>query len=202
MPEDPNPHPDPDKAVDRALRIGQLRAELAELTGKPVAEHTADNPPDDDPEAFFRHMENLESGPTFPLADLLKDERNFAPAPPDRLTDPIDLHENLWLLLYALASMRVFLYGTDHLSDEALYRLLVDHVLRSETVDMPVSAGWNCRFDLTEFADAGKPFPETYLRYYADETMRQQWAQDFPDDPIPPHEDPPYDRDAYLPTFT
>ena len=40
---------------------------------------------------------------------------------------------------------------------------------------------------------------ETYLKYYADESAREQWATDFPDDPLPAHEDPPYDRDQGLP---
>ena len=38
-----------------------------------------------------------------------------------------------------------------------------------------------------------------YLKYYADDDFRQTWQQDFPSDPIPKHEDPPYDRDGLLP---
>ncbi|MEI7869901.1 MAG: hypothetical protein WCI11_18595 [Candidatus Methylumidiphilus sp.] len=41
---------------------------------------------------------------------------------------------------------------------------------------------------------------ERYLRYYADEKTRQDWAKDFPDDVVPEHETPPYDRDRHLPT--
>ena len=37
---------------------------------------------------------------------------------------------------------------------------------------------------------------QTYLKYYADEEHRRQWAHDWPDDPLPEHEDPPFDRDA------
>lgn len=36
-------------------------------------------------------------------------------------------------------------------------------------------------------------------KYYADEETRQCWAKDFPNDVVPPHEDPPYDRDRHLP---
>ena len=40
---------------------------------------------------------------------------------------------------------------------------------------------------------------ELYLRFYADEEWRNQWSEDFPEDVIPPHEDPPYERDHLLP---
>ncbi len=38
-----------------------------------------------------------------------------------------------------------------------------------------------------------------YLKYYADNEWRRQWHKNFPKDPIPPHEDPRYDRDRWLP---
>jgi hypothetical protein len=38
------------------------------------------------------------------------------------------------------------------------------------------------------------------LKYYADEKTREWWRQDYPDDPIPDHEDPPHDRDSRLPS--
>ena len=38
-----------------------------------------------------------------------------------------------------------------------------------------------------------------YLKYYADEDERQRWAKEWPGDPVPPHEAPPFDRDRHLP---
>ena len=38
-----------------------------------------------------------------------------------------------------------------------------------------------------------------YLKYYADDDWRRQWHKDFPSDPIPEHEELPYDRDRLLP---
>lgn len=38
-----------------------------------------------------------------------------------------------------------------------------------------------------------------YLKYYADEEARQRWAADFPDDEMPEHAEPLFDRDRYLP---
>ena len=40
---------------------------------------------------------------------------------------------------------------------------------------------------------------ELYLKYYADEDYRQRWHKDWPNDVIPPHVDPPYNRDSKLP---
>ncbi len=38
-----------------------------------------------------------------------------------------------------------------------------------------------------------------YNRYYADEDSRADWAADYPDDEIPPHEALPFNRDKSLP---
>ncbi len=40
---------------------------------------------------------------------------------------------------------------------------------------------------------------ELYLKYYADDDYRRRWRDDWPNDVIPPHVDPPYDRDGNLP---
>lgn len=37
------------------------------------------------------------------------------------------------------------------------------------------------------------------LRYYDNQPEREDWRRNFPEDPIPEHETPPYDRDRHLP---
>ncbi|HLJ25854.1 MAG TPA: hypothetical protein VKY85_04025 [Candidatus Angelobacter sp.] len=40
---------------------------------------------------------------------------------------------------------------------------------------------------------------QLYLKYYADDDWRRHWHENFPNDPLPAREDPPYDRDRLLP---
>ena len=40
-----------------------------------------------------------------------------------------------------------------------------------------------------------------YLKYYADEKTRESWRSEFPEEVMPDHVDPPYDRDRHLPPY-
>jgi len=40
---------------------------------------------------------------------------------------------------------------------------------------------------------------QLYLKYYADEEWRCDWQKQYPEETLPDHEDPPYDRDRFLP---
>jgi hypothetical protein len=64
--------------------------------------------------------------------------------------------------------------------------------------DLPPDSGWNSHIDVSA-CDEENDGRENYLRYYASEEDRKQWAEDFPDEEIPAHVDPPYDRDCRLP---
>jgi hypothetical protein len=115
---------------------------------------------------------------------------------PDTLDDTL-LTAKLWEVIFALANLRVFLDQTDHLSDRELYTVLWNECLRHEVPDLPphpdeashveMLGGWSNEDILN------------YLRYYADEDEREHWRRDCPDQEMPPHEDPPYDRDRMLP---
>jgi len=64
-------------------------------------------------------------------------------------------------------------------------------------MDFPLGSGWNCHID---FLSSGSDEDNyLYLKYYADEDHRQRWHNDWPNDVMPPHEDPVYDRDSKLP---
>jgi len=77
----------------------------------------------------------------------------------------------LWEVIEGLAALGVFLHSTNHLSDRGPYGELWNRVLRDE-VDV--------------------------IDDYADEQIRQGWQAHWPYDQMPPHEDPPFDRDSGL----
>jgi hypothetical protein len=85
---------------------------------------------------------------------------------------------------------------TDHLSDRELYALLWSDILHDEVPLLPDDPGvWH--IDLLGRGDETDTM--LYLKYYADESERQQWLKDYGDCGLSPHEEPPFDRDRHLP---
>jgi hypothetical protein len=123
----------------------------------------------------------------------------YAPLPPSGLDDR-QLPGRLWEWLYAAAARRFFVCSTDHLSDRELYTLLWEQWLDEPTADIPLEAETNTTTIISEFNVRGLTHEEIWLRYYADEADQRLWRSSDPDFVFPPHENPPYDRDRFLPT--
>jgi hypothetical protein len=118
---------------------------------------------------------------------------------PDELDDP-QLTAKLWEIIDALAVRRNFLHNTDHLSDRQLYAELWNDVLREPFVPISVPEHVGQGFFLIDMVGTGsEEHILLQLKHYADEEQRRIWLQDWPDEPMPDHEDPPYDRDRLLP---
>lgn len=124
-------------------------------------------------------QELIDAGVELPAPESMDDRQLTA-----KLSEVID----------ALARMRVFLSQTDHLSDRELYALLWGDTLREPVKDMPrdESSAWHIDF----LSGGGEEDTRLYLKYYADEETRRRWLADFPEDEMPQHEEPPYDRDS------
>ncbi|WP_341326912.1 hypothetical protein [Methylotuvimicrobium sp. KM2] len=116
---------------------------------------------------------------------------------PEELDDT-QLSAKLWEVINGLAMLRMFLYSTDHLNDRELYEILWHDVLREEGPVMPLDN--DSAFHIDILGSGSETDIELYLRYYADEEERHRWAKDWPEDIMPPHEEPPYDRDRHLPS--
>ena len=116
---------------------------------------------------------------------------------PDELDDS-QLTAKLWEVILGLAMLRMFLYNTNHLSDRELYEELWYEVLREGNPDMPINENSACHIDLV--GSGSEEDIELYLRYYADAEDRHHWAKDWPNDVMPEHKTPPYDRDRQLPS--
>ena len=120
----------------------------------------------------------------------------YTPLPPAEL-DGRQLPGRLWELLYAAAARRFFFWSTDHLSDREFYTLLWAQWLDEPTADIPLAAETNTTLIVAELNANGMTHEEIWLRYYAEEADRVALA---PGEIIPPHENPPFDRDRFLPT--
>jgi hypothetical protein len=202
---DPGPEP-ADPAADAGpvsaeqqqrieLLLQQIRA-LGGDTGA-VGESAADLPPDLH-EAFLREVLDFETAPEMKRREILA-ANGFEPVAPAGLSDAA-VRDELWRLIGAMAAARMYLADTNHLSDRQLYELLVNRVLEEETQALSPEFGWNCRINVAEYVIEGEEDPDqVFLRHYADDLDRHLWSRDFPDRVLPPHEDPPYQRDSWLP---
>lgn len=133
-----------------------------------------------------------------PVASLLEQLawRGYEPPAPHTLSDP-ELTEELGRLALRLADLHVFLHRTDHLSDRELYTLLVGDLLCHEVKVFRVDPDLQQHLDV--LGGCSEEDIHLWLKHYADEDDRSRWAKSFPDDEIPEHVPPPFDRDRRLP---
>lgn len=180
---------------DQDKRIEELKSRAEELCDGPMQMSTQEDCPAEAEEAFWKYVVEYEEAPWTTHFHQLENAGVALP-PSDSLNDP-ELTVKLWEVIHALALLRVFLDQTDHLTDRELYSHLWTDCLREETKLLPLSANGACHLPL--LGSGSDEDNWLYLKYYADDDFRQVWQKDFPDDPIPAPEDPPYDRDRLLP---
>ncbi len=191
MSHDPNDFPD----IDQQIRINELREAAREAAGGEMTDWENPDCPPEIAEEFWSNVLAYESAEqTCHFIQL--EQRGIALPAPEELDDQ-QLTAKLWEVIHTLARMNVFLSQTNHWSDRELYAHLWHDSLREITMDLPPDSGWNHHIDfLSSGSDEDN---ELYLKFYADEDYRQRWHKDWPNDAIPPHVDPPYDRDRHLP---
>jgi hypothetical protein len=180
--------------VEHEIRIEKLKKQIEQVAGEAICSgKTADCPPELE-EAFMENILALEMhGFVRPFDALM--EAGFSLPPPDELDDSA-LTGKLWELIRALAERRLFLESTDHLSDRALYSWLWRDALREELMGFGLPFG-NCHLDVLGCCSEADLILQ--MRYYASETQRADFGAEFPDFPMPVRENPPFDRDRYLP---
>ncbi|MGE3805166.1 MAG: hypothetical protein AB7K24_10880, partial [Gemmataceae bacterium] len=183
--------------IDQEIRINELKAEAEELAGGEMTHLEADDCPPNLQEAFWNHVVEYEKAEwTSHHEQLAKRGHRF---PPPTELDDAALTAKLWELINALASMSVYLHCTNHLSDRELYTALLEESLHDAIKDVPPSKAGSWHHDCIGSGSDEDNF--LWLKYYAKEEDRARWAKDFPGDEIPPHEDPPYERDHHLPKW-
>src|SRR5215211_2507218 len=177
---------------DQETRIAKLREQLEKIGGSTT---TLESMPADMEEEFLRHVLEYETAEPISLFRLLENAGLEVPAP-DQL-DGTTLTAKLQEVIQRMATLGAYLQHTNHLSDRELYEYLYRDGLREEAVLFPENPSYAYMIDLT--GSGSDEDNLIYLKYYADEEHRKQWVLDWPDDPLPEHEDPPFDRDRFLP---
>jgi hypothetical protein len=185
----------PEAEGDRDKRIEELKRRAEELSGGHMEVANLDDCPSEMEEDFWNYIVEYEEAPWTTNLQQLESAGVSLPAP-DSMNDQ-ELAAKLWEVIQKLALLRVFVEQTDHLSDRELYTHLWTESLREETKALPLNA--NGAYHIQILGGCSEEDMQLYLKYYADEDFRQSWQKDWPKDPIPAHEDPPYDRDRLLP---
>jgi hypothetical protein len=180
---------------DQDKRIEDLKRRAEELCDGQMELNGPDDCSAEVEEAFWKHVVDYEEAPWTTHFQQLETAGVSLPSP-DSLNDH-ELTEKLWEVIHKLALLRVFIEQTDHLSDRELYRHLWTDSLREETKVLPPDA--NSAWHIQMLGSGSEEDNQLYLKYYADDDFRQHWQEDWPNDPLPAHEDPPYDRDRLLP---
>lgn len=150
--------------------------------------------PEGDPE-FLRKLMAADDGEydRVPLEVLAESGKVYAAA--GRLDDA-EIAAELRRLVEDLAALGIFLHSTDHLSDRELYEKLTGEMLLEPMMIAP-EPGWHTHLDpIGGFSEEDL---QIYYRYYADDVVRNRFAEEYPGEPLPPRETPPYDRDRFLP---
>ena len=180
---------------NQELRIAKLRAELEKLGGTMI--DPLESMPADIEEEFLRHVFEYETQEPVSLLTWLAKSGIEVPDP-DQLDDKT-LSVKLQEVIYGMAYVGAYLLHTNHLSDRELYEFLSD-CLTEEVVMFPENPDYAYIIDMIGGVESGSDEDiQTYLKYYADEKARVKWGHDWPGDKIPKHEDPPFDRDRFLP---
>jgi len=176
--------PRPDE-VEHLLRNAQLRDELEPYFDESILRLNVFDMPTPVENEFLASMLAWERAPTRPIADWFQPE--LRPPHPATLTGD-ELKAVLWDTIHKLFSRGIVLEFTEHLSDARLYQLIFRDILPSPEKQIDRQGHylhWDC-------ADAGEN-PDIWLRYYASDAEREQWAESSFES-LPPSEPPPFPR--------
>ena len=119
-----------------------------------IADMLRDNPQEPD-EFYWTMVYDLEHAPTVTARQRLL-EHGIIPVPPQELSDPTSLHDELWTVIEALSMVGIFLFNTNHLTDSNLYARLYYKILDEPTRLMPPSS------EAAEFIDCLHPLDLDY----------------------------------------
>lgn len=177
---------------DQEERLNQLRAEVKKRGGDELLDNL---PPDlsaDAEETFWRNVVRYHEQQPISVIQLLANAGyEFVAA--DQLDDEA-IAVKLKEIIEQMGTYGVYLLHTNHLSDRELY-VFLSKCLAEEVELFPEDPASAYIIDL--IGNSAKD-AQTFLTYYATRSQRKQLARQFRV-PVPKHEDPPFDRDRFLP---
>ncbi len=176
--------PQPEE-VEQLLRNAELRDELERYFDESISRVNIQHWTLAAENEFLSAMLAWEQAPILPIYRWFEPE--LRPPHPDSLSEG-DLAPILWEVIRKLSKRRIVLDFTDHLSDRALYCLVFRDILpaREKKIERPNNyLHWDCTGPSND--------PEVWLRYYASEEEREDWARTY-HQPIPPTGPPPHPR--------
>lgn len=190
------------KRKNRSPLLSQLLQDNAERKEVPGVRMEADEQDDDDEDGlevqlqFWKQVLAFEHEEWVAPFDVLV--RGGIVLPPPEALDDTQLTAKLWEVINSLALLGAYLVSTDHLSDRMLYEELWRDVLRDGAVLRPDNLDFAYYIDC--IGSGSEEDTAIYLKYYADEEDREQWAEQWPDEALPVPEPLPFERDQHLPT--
>jgi len=187
---------DDSEFIEQIFHINLLKQELEDrANGQLVMGYQGEELTPEIESQFLEQVLAFERAAEITHKELLARDGVALPAIDELNADELAL--KLIEIIHTLAAHRIFLENTDHLCDRELYIRLCDDILNEWEPDLPPDNSMNCHVDLV--GSGSEEDIQLWLRYYADEKTRAHWVEDFPETDMPPHVDPPYDRDRHLP---
>ncbi len=181
--------------IDREIHIEHLKHEAEKMAGGEMIHSESEDCPPELEELFWENVVRFEQGPFVTLFEQLENSGYELP-PPDHLDDE-SITSTLWKLIQKLEELKVYITNTNHLNDRELYWHLWEISLREECPVMPLAGRAAWCIDI--LGGCSEEDISLHMKYYADETEREDWMKQFPDYEMLPHEDLPFDRDRHLP---
>jgi hypothetical protein len=182
MPNSPRHRAD---EIEQLLRNAELRDELERYFDESISRVNVHQLTLDAENDFLASMLAWEQAPVLPVYRWFEPELRL---PRPAALDDEKLHAILWDVIRKLFQKRIVLDFTDHLSDRELYCLVYRDILpaREKKLDhLSAYIHWDCTGPNGD--------PDVWLRYYASDEEREEWADCY-DQPLPPKEPPPYPR--------
>ena len=171
--------------VEQLLRNAELRNELERYLDESISRVNVRHLTLAAENEFLASMLEWEQAPILPIYRWFEPELRLPR--PESLSDAA-LRQILWDVIWKLHQKRIILDFTDHLNDRELYCLIFRDILPAREKKLEHVNNylhWDCT------GPSGDP--EAWLRYYASDEEREDWAECY-HQPLPERQSLPYPR--------